>query len=253
MKYDNLLACFVTTSKEILSDNLVGIYLHGSLAMNCFNSKKSDLDLILVVEKDISDDVKRTFLEKVVQFNEEAPAKGIELSIVKREYCKPFVYPTPFELHFSIAHLQWWRENPQDYVEKMKGMDKDLAAHFTIMNHYGKVLCGEPIEKVFGEVPKADYIDSIWYDVENAVEEILENPMYMTLNLCRVLAYVQENLVLSKRTGGEWGLKKLSQEYHPIISEALRCYESDEEMKIYDAQALDFVEYMLAKIRDYIE
>ena len=46
---DKLLNEFVEKSKEILGDNLVGIYLHGSSVMGCFNPKKSDLDLIIVV------------------------------------------------------------------------------------------------------------------------------------------------------------------------------------------------------------
>ena len=35
--------------KEELGDNLVGIYLHGSLAMGRFNPDTSDIDLSLVV------------------------------------------------------------------------------------------------------------------------------------------------------------------------------------------------------------
>lgn len=62
----------------------------------------------------------------------ESTGKG-KLSIVKMDVCKPFVYPTPFELHFSNAYLQWYKTNPLDYVEKMNGVDKDLAAHFTII------------------------------------------------------------------------------------------------------------------------
>ena len=33
--------------------------------------------------------------------------KGIEMSIVTKTVCNPFVYPTPFELHFSAMHIGW--------------------------------------------------------------------------------------------------------------------------------------------------
>ena len=39
-----LLDDFILNSKNILYDNLIGIYLHGSLAMGCYNEKKSDID-----------------------------------------------------------------------------------------------------------------------------------------------------------------------------------------------------------------
>lgn len=249
MIYEDLLRRFTEMSKQILGENLVGIYLHGSSAMGCFNPQKSDLDLILVVYDNITDCVKIEFLNNLPVLNKEAPAKGIELSIVKREYCDPFVYPTPYELHFSPDYINWIERDINDYVNKLKGTDRDLGAHFTIINHYGKVLYGEPIAKVFGEVPKNNYIDSIWFDIENACDETLRNPMYMTLNLCRVLAYMQNDLVLSKKTGGDWGLQSLPLKYHAIIGKALECYQSDEEMMIDSQSALDFASYMITQIK----
>ena len=73
----------------------------------------------------------------------------------------------------------------------MKGMDKDLAAHFTIINKYGIVLYGEKIDSVFSDVPLRDYIDSIFCDIENAPEDIIDQPVYIVLNLCRVLAFLK--------------------------------------------------------------
>ena len=148
-KLESLLENFVRQSKNILGDNLTGIYLHGSAVMGCFNSKKSDIDLLIVVNDDISNEIKMQYMDMVVELNREAPEKGIELSIVKEAVCKPFVYPTPFELHFSIAHLNWYQSNPADYVERMKGTDKDLAAHFTVIYHRGKTLYGKEIKSVF--------------------------------------------------------------------------------------------------------
>ena len=248
MKYDDLLRRFTEMSLTVFGENLAGVYLHGSLAMGCFNPEKSDLDLILIVERDISDDQKLTFLNQVVELNREAPPKGLELSVVKREHCAPFVYPTPFEFHFSPAHLALALEDPEAYIQKLQGTDKDLGAHFTIINHYGIVLYGEKISGVFAPVPMADYIDSIWSDVEGAREEILENPVYMVLNLCRVLAYLQDGLVLSKQSGGVWGVEKLSEAYKKIVVTARRCYESDTEMKIDQAEALKFADYMISAI-----
>lgn len=249
MIYEDLLARFVEMSKEILEDNLIGIYLHGSLAMNCFNSEKSDLDLIIVVNSDISMGAKLDYLENVLKLNEEAPAKGIELSVVKREFCRPFVYPTPYELHFSNTYLDWIKERPKEYIENVQGTDRDLAAHFTIINNYGIVLYGEAIKDVFGKVTRENYIDSIWYDVENAEEDIVTNPMYVTLNLCRVLAYLEKDLVLSKKAGGQWGIENLPEEHKDTVRYALRCYGTDEDMDSDLEKVKSFARYMIDGIR----
>lgn len=246
--YHDLLECFVQQNIKLLGDDLVGIYLHGSAAMGCMNAKKSDLDLLVVVKNDLPDETKRKYMDMVVELNKEAPAKGIELSIVKENVCSPFVYPTPFELHFSITHLDWYMSNPDDYVEKMKGTDKDLAAHITIILHRGKTLYGKEIGDVFSDVGKEYYFDSIWYDIEGAVTDIVENPMYVILNLCRVLAYVKDGLILSKDEGGRWGLQNIPDKYRDLISAALEEYRNCTIMQLNEELAKEYAEYMLAQI-----
>lgn len=247
--YQDLLDRFTRMSRSIFGQNLLGVYLHGSLAMGCFNPRKSDIDLMLVVEEEPSDEEKLAFMQQVVLINEEAPAKGLELSIVTRGAVKPFVYPTPFVLHFSPMHLGWFQRDPHGYVQHMKGEDADLAAHCTIIRKHGIVLDGPPVGEVFGEVPKAAYLDSIRQDVAGAAEDILTDPMYITLNLCRVAAYAREGLILSKQEGGLWGLARLPEEHHPLIRHALDCYASDQSMTADETAAVSFAEEMLRRIR----
>ena len=245
---DSLINGFVEQSKEILRENLVGVYLHGSSVMGCFNPQKSDIDLIIVVSHPLTDSEKRKYTDMVVEFNAMGPAKGIEMSIVLRDVCKPFVYPTPFELHFSAGHLNWYKDDPTEYIRRMNGTDKDLAAHFTIINKRGRCLYGTPIEDVFAEVPSDDYMDSIWFDIKGAAEEITENPMYLILNLARVLAYKEDGLVLSKKEGGEWALEHMPAEYHPLIADAMREYSESADIVYDDALAKRYAEYAIGKL-----
>jgi len=76
--------------------------------------------------------------------------------------------------------------------------------------------------------------------------------MYITLNLCRVLAYLKDDLVLSKKAGGEWGVSDLP-EYTQLIGNALACYESEKVMEIVREQAVGFAEDMLMRIRKAAE
>ena len=245
---DDLLKSFVTQSKKILGDNLIGIYLHGSAVMGCYNEKKSDIDLLAVVKQVIPDNIKHRFMDMVVELNTYAPSKGIELSIVKSEVCNPFVYPTPFELHFSIAHLEWYKTNPLDYIDKMRGTDTYLAAHFTIIYHRGKCLYGKDIKDVFGAVSKEYYFDSIRSDIEEAETEITDNPTYIILNLCRVLAYKKEGLILSKQEGGNWGICNVPEKYQPLIVQALDEYLSDKSTEWDENNAREYAAYMIAQI-----
>ncbi len=247
-KLNEILDYFVKQSATILGENLTGIYLHGSAVMGCFNEKTSDIDLLVVVNTKLCDDVKIQYMNMVVGLNESAPQKGIELSIVRKDVCNPFVYPTPFELHFSIAHLDWFKNNPNDYVERMNGTDKDLAAHFTIITHRGKCLYGSPISEVIGAVSSECYFDSIWNDIKDAKDDIYDDPTYVILNLCRVLAYKKGGLVLSKKEGGQWGIKNIPVEYHQLISQALEEYSSNIESEWDVKMQNEFTQYMIGQI-----
>ncbi len=248
-KYFTLIDNFVQESQNILGENLVGVYLHGSAVMECFNSQKSDLDFIIVIKHTLPNKTKQIYMDMVIRLNKQAPKKGIELSIVKENVCTPFVYPTPFELHFSIEHLNWYQTNPNDYIEKMKGTDKDLAAHFTILYHRGKTLYGKPIPDIFSKVSKDDYFDSIWDDIKNAREEINKNPTYIILNLCRVLAFHQNEFILSKLEGGRWGLQNVPKKYTELIANALAEYELNRPTNLDKTLAREYTDYMLQQIK----
>lgn len=72
-EYQQLIDRFVQQNQSILGGTLVGVYLHGSAVMGCFNSQKSDLDLMIVVNNDISNETKRAYMDIVLELNQQAP------------------------------------------------------------------------------------------------------------------------------------------------------------------------------------
>ncbi len=254
MLYQELINEFLDETVKIMGDELTGIYLHGSMAMNCFNPEKSDIDLLIIIENDINDERKMQFMKQVVRSNQKATTKGLELSIIKREYCNPFVYPTPFELHFSNTHLSWFRDKPEDYIKSMKGTDKDIAAHCTIINKFGVTLYGQDKDIVFAKVPPKYYADSIWSDIESAEDDIQKDPMYCILTLCRVLAFLKDDVSLSKQQGGEWGIENLPDRYRKLLVQAHECYNSDIVMRAGEtanAFARDMLDLIRAEMKTF--
>ena len=223
---------------KLLGKNLIGIYVHGSIAFCCFNWDRSDIDFIVVVKEPLSQQTKFEIIQAMLELNKHAPQKGFEMSVVLEKYCKSFVYPTPYELHFSNDCLD-------DYKNEKPKADYDLAAHFTVIKNVGITLYGTAIEEVFGHIPHEDYFDSIRKDIENAKIDVLENPVYVVLNLCRVYAYIKDGLILSKEQGGLWGLANLPEEYHITLKEMLDYYVDGISFNKSGLQLVSFCEYML--------
>lgn len=247
MREHDLLRRIRAAYQEILGSALTGLYVHGSLALGCFCWERSDIDFLAVVKRPLTQAQKEALIRALLALDADGPPKGLEMSVVLESVCKPFQYPTPFELHFSNMHKQACRENLARYCRDMNGVDPDLAAHFTITRKAGLVLCGQPIEDVFGVVPRADYLDSILRDVTSAREDVAEQPASTVLNLCRVLACLREGAAISKRQGGGWALAYLPEAYRGVIETALRLYAGQNEpMNLEAARA--FADYALEVI-----
>ena len=208
------------TMQEVLRENLVGIYLHGSIAQNSFRWNVSDVDFLLVVQSEPSDDVKRQLLGATLRLSEIAPPKGLEWSVVTQSDCLHVSHPVPFCLHYSIAHRQRYLTSPEEYIQNMEGRDGDLAAYFAVVRQCGIVLYGKPIEDVYGPVQKDFVMDSFR---ENVIDDDTPDGI---LNRCRYEAYRQYGVMLSKIDGAHWALKHLSSAMHDDIRSALKMYDN---------------------------
>ncbi len=237
---------------ELLENNFVGFYVHGSIAMNCFNTQESDIDFLVVVKSEISQQIKRKIIDILIEATKKAPPKGLEVSIIGQSVLDDFKHPTPFLLHFSNSHIEKYKSDPSYICGDDE--DTDLAAHLVITKAHGICLLGKPIDEVFPEIPTKYYLNSIVEDSQWSLDNIAngENtgschvPVYAVLNLCRVIAYIQDKKITSKREGGEWGLVNLPEKYQDLFQEALNKYSSKPTKKV-DAKLLkDFGVYSKA-------
>lgn len=54
--------------------------------------------------------------------------------------------------------------------------------------------------------------------------------------------------MLSKKEGGEWGLKNIEGKYLGLIKDSLICYSSEQDMILNQSLALEYCKYMKNKI-----
>lgn len=244
--------------KCCLKDNMVGIYLHGSLAMGCFNPEISDIDILVIIEQNLDVETKRELIELLLCYSNQP--KPIEISFLIKRYLARWEYPTPFDLHYSEDWRQYyieqlnngeWRQwNQPEYQHK----DLDLAAHLMVTKHRGVCLLGKSIIEVFPEIPVKDYIDSIMYDFTDCVENITDNTVYCVLNMCRAYCYLTESKICSKEEGGVWALSVLPQQYHDIVKQALDVYRGNVINEGFDlVRVKEFVDYVDKKVNALLD
>ena len=229
-----------------MKDDLVGVYLHGSLAMKCFNPETSDVDMLVVCKSKMTNEEKKTIIQRLLKLTQ-GNRNQLEMSIVLERVVKDFVYPTPFELHYF--HPNYLIE--ENYICGGEGFfDPDLAGHMVVTYHRGMTLSGEKIENVFKPIDRQYYIESIFNDVEDAPKHIIDNPVYFTLNLCRVMYFLKEGKISSKKEGGEWGSSYLPKEYQCIAEQCLRIYNGlEREVTKTNEELVRYAEWMVSECK----
>jgi predicted nucleotidyltransferase len=245
--------CLLDIMKTMPEIGLVGVYLHGSLVMGCFNPERSDLDILVITENFMTVNAKRFIIEKLLALsNQPCP---IEISFLSKANLSPWRFPTPFDLHYSemwrdgnikeLENQAWQKWNEKTYT------DPDLAAHITITLNRGICLYGEPANKVFPVIPEKDYQASILLDYRDARENMVEKPIYAILTFCRVYCYLFEKKIASKREGAIWGIEKLPGEFRSMIEKALAIYEGNIEEGSIDEETLREFDLFINQKIDY--
>ena len=146
--------------KEILQDNYVGVYFHGSLRLGSFNPNKSDLDFIIVVKEKINSETKQFIWDKMLENEQLFPKKGFEFSVVLEDNCRNIKHPIPYELHGSRDWIERYKEDKTIVINDDYKVDPDLASHFNVINvPNDKMDFGKPSKEVFSKVPKEYIID----------------------------------------------------------------------------------------------
>jgi streptomycin 3"-adenylyltransferase len=239
----------LTFYRQVLGENLSGFYLHGSLAMGCFHSGSSDIDFLAVVRCSLTLAEKKTIIDYLLGIDNGSSAAAPEMSIVTQDNLDNFVYPSPFELHYSNSWRDRYLSGKVDWEEPR--YDADLVMHYLAIRHRGICLYGSPIEAVFPEVPRDMCIASLTQDLNWVSERMDSLPAtYIVLNPCRALAFLSTGTLMSKKEGGEWALSCLPREFSTLIYQALTAYSGAGEVVRHEQNTLrKFVEYSRKEFR----
>lgn len=228
----------------VLQDNLVGIYLYGSLAMECFNPKSSDIDIIVIARKRLSKEQRK----KIIEYLKGACSKNrrIEFSVLCKDVVQDPQYPILVDLHF-----EWWGGIFED--EK----DNEILSNLYTTKKRGFCVWGMPRSNVFSGIPAEYHLRSVIEDITHTRKYLHENPervgydpaVYWILGSCRILAFMREEKVLSKLEGGQWGLTNLPKQHHEMVKQALSYYQGKKKKRTWNHQKLEaFANYMTTAI-----
>jgi predicted nucleotidyltransferase len=249
---NKILDLLLTRVQEILGDQLIGMYLDGSLANGGFDDH-SDIDVIVATAGDISEQTFSSFKEMHEQIMQvDSPwAVELEVSYIPQDALRRFdpnnnLHPN---LERGASERLKWIHHESDWV---------IQRH--ILHERGIIVMGPDPRTLIDPVSPDDLRRAVSDGLPIWVNPLLADPSelhkrgfqsFFVLSLCRMLYTLKHGEILPKSAAAEWGKQHLDPRWHPLIERALvgrqhPSLEADPE----DLRAtLDMMRYVLGQVR----
>jgi hypothetical protein len=229
----------------ILGRNLVGIYLYGSVVHRAFKPKRSDVDCIVVTERDLSDAQFRKLGAWLARTAESNPwTTRLQMSLlIKNEILtmnsKGCLY------QFGLLKRSGSDGNPIIWMDFLKS---------------GVVLFGPRPESFLPAITPEIFFQALEREVGYLREEISEKPesewrdvssyrAFAVLTVCRILySFKKEGTIVSKPRAAKWAIKYLPKEWGEIILQALETNDLKRATDISLSRIEQFIDFADAQL-----
>lgn len=205
----------------LLGPNLIGLYVHGSLASGGFKSGRSDIDFLALIDTPLTPD-HMTALGAFFQ----------DMAATDRPWGSRLEGPfmTRAELRrYDPAHIYF----PSVRVEEAfgvhgNGVDWVIQRH--ILREQAIILHGPPLHDHIDPIPQAALIQAVrevlgdWWTQQYHNPTVIRDREYQVFavqSMCRALYALRTGQMGSKQEAVTWALGALPSEWHPTLGYAL--------------------------------
>jgi predicted nucleotidyltransferase len=235
---------------DILGKKLLGFYLTGSLTYGDFKPDRSDIDLLVVVENQLSQDeiirVKKMH-EKIKQFYKSWKER-IECSYL------------PVNLLSNILPPK----QPRPYVGGGIFYPKAQYGNEWLINnyflyHYGIAIMGPDFKELIQPINIVDIQKASARDLFKEWEPKINDPVwlknshyqsYLILNLCRILYTVVAGKLGSKKVSCKW-VKNQYPQWKDLIKKAENWHYGIEMQE--QEQSVEFIKFTIGEVNNHIQ
>lgn len=241
-----LLTSYVERIDQSLPDLITGFYLHGSLALDAFNLRLSDIDFIAVISRRMTAADLETLTRIHAAIAEKYPQWQMQGSyLMSGDLGKPEDAIPPFP-HYSDGVL---------HPDSHHGTDDVM---WWLLKHRGIVLVGDEPQTLNFTVDWERLIADMRQNMNTYWASYTHDPKRMlwllsdygvqwaVLGVLRQLYTFRENDIISKTGAGTYALEHVPARWHTIIQEAIRIREGRKESayKISLVRAVETVKFL---------
>ncbi len=235
--------------QDLLGDQLIGLYLTGSLTYGDFNPDSSDIDFLAILKIDLTEEQ----LEKVRQLHsyiaEEVPhwAKSLEGSYITGEMLGSIEAPSkerPYVNGGKVSYCAYGNEwiinlyALQECGQVITGPNLDTMLPNVTIEQVREASKKDLLKDWVPKIDDPDAFNHPMYDSEH-----LKN--YATLTMCRILHRANNDNMASKKVASKW-VKEAYPEWNSLIERA-ESWEHGKDMAT-DEEVKNFMRFTLEEV-----
>ncbi|HEY4963771.1 MAG TPA: aminoglycoside adenylyltransferase domain-containing protein [Candidatus Saccharimonadales bacterium] len=247
---NEILSLFASGLTELLGKQLVGIYLTGSLTYGDFNPNSSDIDFLVVLSIELSDEKLSSIetLHKNIGSKYPAWAQCLEGSYITTSMLKSSARPEIKRPYVNGGKIWQFRYG------------NEWIINLYALQECGIAICGPEPKSIFPKVTIEDVRQASKKDLVDDWEPKLADPdafrspdydsghlrNYAVLTMCRILHRAQNNEMASKKVASAWVKSTYGDKWIKLIEEA-ENWEHGKPMS-NDSEVKDFIRFTLNEV-----
>ena len=186
---------------DSMAPSLLGLYLHGSLALDDFVAGKSDIDLCAMV-CELRDDQRQRLIEAVSPDTISIEGGEFDIHGVTVEATRTTSLPPVRELW--VANHPGW-----EFHVEGRAADHDMSLAFEMCRRHGRALRGPHVLEVFAPVNRTAMLTAAQREIEEWLSyEPINQWDSAVLSACRAWLLAEEDELGSKTAAGRWASSK---------------------------------------------
>ncbi|MQA00034.1 MAG: DUF4111 domain-containing protein [Dehalococcoidia bacterium] len=215
-------------ARQALGGQVASVILHGSLTLDDFHPRHSDIDLLVVVERPLTEaDIEA--LRAALAAPSLPRSSRVDVRVVTRA-----VAEAPSPAPAMEAYVCIWPGRPA-LVERHVQAEPDLVVEFSMCRAHGQHLYGLAPRAVIGPVPSAWVLQVGDRQLERwqSLTHDAAHAELMVLTACRIWRFAIEGVHCSKSEAGRWALAR--DPSMTAVAEALRLRGGDRSATVSEA------------------
>ena len=246
---NEILDLLLTSVTEILNNQLLGMYLFGSLANGDFD-KDSDIDILIVTKKEIQEEM---------------------FSALKTMHEEISAIDSPWAIQLEVSYIPQKalrRYDPADnqhpHLDRGNGEalhsmqhDSDWIIQRFILRERGITIIGPAPSSLIEPVSSEDLKEAVVDVLHSWIKGFLDDPSplnsrgyqsYTVLTLCRILHTYKYCTIVSKPVAADWAKENLNKQWKPLIEQAWIGRQSPSLLANTEAvnETLEMIKYALS-------